>query len=196
MDTLLTALPTLALAVALAASAGLRAWLPLLAVGTLARLDMLTLGDGFAFLSSTPALAVFAIATVLEMGADKVPALDHGLDLVSTFVRPAAGALLAAGVIWQIQDPMWATALGIMVGAPLAAAPHVAKSALRVASTATTGGLANPLVSVIEDVSAIVLIAVAVLLPMLAALMVVVAVVIVVRKLGARRPRQSLVADA
>ena len=165
---LLNVLPTLALAIVLAASAGVRAWLPLLAVGVLARLEVIQLGNDFLFLASTQALVLFGVATVIEIVADKVPALDHGLDAVSTFVRPAAGALLTAGVVWQVNDPMWATILGIAVGAPVAAAPHVAKSALRLVSSATTAGLANPVVSLLEDVLAALLVVLAVVVPIAA----------------------------
>jgi hypothetical protein len=190
-DAILTLLPTVALAVALAASAGLRAWLPLLAVGSLARIDVLQLGEGFAFLESTPALAAFAVATVLEIVADKVPALDHGLDAISTFIRPMAGALLAAGVIWQVNDPLWAAGLGIVVGAPIAAAPHMAKSALRLASTATTGGLANPIVSVLEDIASAVLIFLALLVPVLTVLALIIVGFFVVRLVRGRKRAPS-----
>jgi hypothetical protein len=189
---LLNVLPTLALAIVLAASAGVRAWLPLLAVGVLARLDVIQLGNDFLFLASTQALVLFGVATVIEIVADKVPALDHGLDAVSTFVRPAAGALLTAGVMWQVNDPMWATILGIAVGAPVAAAPHVAKSALRLVSSATTAGLANPVVSLIEDVLAALLVVLAVVVPIAALVS-----LIVVAWFGVRvwRRRRSLPAQ-
>jgi hypothetical protein len=183
----LTWLPTIALAIALAASAGLRAWLPLLATGVLARFDVLQLGESFAFLESTPALVLFGVATVLEIAADKVPVLDHGLDVVSTVLRPAAGALLTAGVMWQVNDPMWAAGLGIVLGAPIAAAPHFAKSATRVASTTTTGGLANPIVSLLEDLASAFMIVLAVLLPILAVILLGVVAFFIVRFVQRRR---------
>ena len=190
--TVLAWLPTLALAVALAASAGLRAWLPLLATGVLGRLEVVQLGESFSFLSSNTAIALFAVATVLELAGDKVPAVDHALDVVSTFLRPAAGALLAASVMWQVDDPLVSSVLGLVIGAPVAAAPHVVKSSLRVASTATTGGLANPIVSLVEDVSAAVLIVLAVLVPLLAVALLVVVAVWVARLVRRRRAAARL----
>ena len=77
---LIVALQTAGLAIALAACAGLRAWLPLLLAGLLARFDLLQLGPTFGFLSDARTLAVLALATVLEIAGDKVPALDHALD--------------------------------------------------------------------------------------------------------------------
>jgi hypothetical protein len=180
-------LPVLALAIALAAATGLRAWLPVLLASLLARAGYLELGESFSFLSSTPALVALGVATVLEIVADKVPALDHSLDLVSTVVRPAAGALLAASAIGVITDPLTALVLGLAVGAPSAAVPHAAKAALRGASTALTGGLANPVLSVLEDVASIALFVLAVLVPVLMALVVAAVGALVVRLFWRRR---------
>ncbi len=160
-------LPALALAIALAASAGLRAWLPLLLAGGLARLGVLDLGPSFQFLASNKALLVFAVATVVEIVGDKVPAVDHALDAIGTPLRPAAGALLAASVLGTVSDPLTAIVLGTAVGAPSALVPHAAKTALRAVSTATTGGLANPLLSLIEDAVSVVTFVAAVLVPLL-----------------------------
>jgi hypothetical protein len=160
-------LPALALAIALAASAGLRAWLPLLLAGCLARMDVLDLGPAFDFLESNKALVLFAVATVIELVGDKVPAVDHALDVIGTPLRPAAGALLAASVLGTVSDPLTALVLGTAVGAPSALVPHAAKSALRTVSTTLTGGLANPVLSLLEDAISIVTVVLAVLVPVL-----------------------------
>jgi hypothetical protein len=167
VDTLREFLPALALAIALAASAGLRAWLPLLLAGGLARLGVLDLGPSFQFLASNKALVIFAVATVIEIAGDKIPAVDHALDLIGTPLRPAAGALLASSVLGTVSDPLTAIVLGTAVGAPSALVPHAAKSALRAASTATTAGLANPLISLVEDAVSLVTFLLAVLVPLL-----------------------------
>src|SRR5574341_928507 len=120
-------LPALAMAIALAAAAGLRAWLPLLAVGALARLGALELGQSFQFLSSDRALVLFGVATAIEVLGDKIPAVDHTLDLIGTPLRPLAGAVLAASVLGTVTDPLTSTVIGIAVGAPSALVPHVAK---------------------------------------------------------------------
>jgi hypothetical protein len=151
--TLTEFLPALALAIALAASAGLRAWLPLLLAGGLARLGVLDLGPSFQFLASNKALVLFGVATAVELIGDKIPAIDHALDVIGTPLRPAAGALLAASVLGTVTDPL-TTVLGVG-GAPRLV-PHVAKSALRSASTTVTGGLANPLLSILEDAISVV----------------------------------------
>jgi hypothetical protein len=184
---------SLALGVSLAACAGLRAWLPLLLAGGAARMGWMELGTSFQFLTSDRALILFGVATVVEMAADKVPALDHVLDALSTVVRPAAGSLLAASVLWPVSDPLTALSLGVAVGAPAALLPHAGKSMLRAASTALTAGLANPVISLIEDVAVFVLFVVAVVLPLLALFAVLLAALLIVRR---RRRRQVAVPAA
>jgi hypothetical protein len=191
MEALTEYLPSIGLAIALAACAGLRAWLPLLLAGGLARAGLLELGPQFQFLGSTKALLLFALATVLELAADKVPALDHALDALSTLLRPAAGALLAASVIGRVTDPLTASALGVAVGAPAALVPHAAKATLRAVSTSFTGGLANPVLSVFEDVATLVLFLLAVVVPVIVAATVVLAALWVMRRRGVRPASQA-----
>ncbi len=167
METLAEFLPALALAIALAASAGLRAWLPLLLAGGLARLGVLDLGPSFQFLTSTRALVLFGAATAIEIVGDKIPAVDHALDVIGTPLRPAAGALLAASVLGTVTDPLTSLVLGTAVGAPSALMPHAVKSAVRAASTTVTGGIANPALSFLEDAIALVTFILAVLVPLL-----------------------------
>jgi hypothetical protein len=140
-----------------------------------ARQGWLDLGPSFQFLSSDKALIVFAVASVVELVGDKIPAVDHALDVIGTPLRPAVGALLAASVLGFVTDPLTATVLGLAVGAPAALVPHAAKSALRAASTALTFGLANPVISVLEDVITLALFALAILLPLLVVLLLVLA---------------------
>jgi uncharacterized membrane protein len=179
-------LPALALAIALAASAGLRAWLPLLA-GGLARAGVLDLGTSFSFLASNKALVLFGVATVIELVGDKVPAVDHALDVIGTPLRPAAGALLAASVLGTVSDPLTALVLGTAVGAPSALVPHAAKTALRTASTTLTGGLANPLLSFLEDVVAFVTFVLAVLVPVLVVVLMAITLYFALRLLRRRQ---------
>jgi hypothetical protein len=98
---------------------------------------------------------------------DKIPAVDHALDAAGTFIRPLAGALLSASVLYQVEDPLWALGIGLLVGAPTAAVPHAVKSATRGLSTSFTFGLANPVLSVVEDVAALTLAALAIIVPIL-----------------------------
>ena len=180
-------LPALALAIALASAAGLRAWLPLLAAGGLARLGVLDVGSSFQFLASDKALVLFGLATVIEVVGDKIPAVDHALDVIGTPLRPLAGAVLAASVLGTVADPLTSAVLGIAVGAPTALVPHVAKSALRAASTTATGGLANPALSFVEDALSVVLLILAVLVPLVVVALVALTLFLATRWLRRRR---------
>jgi hypothetical protein len=180
-------LPALALAIALAASAGLRAWLPLLLASVLARLGVLDLGPSFQFLASNKAIFLLGVATAIELVGDKIPAVDHALDVIGTPLRPAAGALLAASVLGTVSDPLTSIVLGTAVGAPSALVPHAAKSAIRAASTATTGGLANPLLSFVEDGLSIALFVLAVLVPVAVVALLVLTLYLASRWLRRRR---------
>jgi hypothetical protein len=185
-------IPSLAMGIGLAACAGIRAWLPLLLAGLLARAGVLELGASFRFIASNQALILFGVATVVEILGDKIPAVDHTLDALSTVLRPAAGSLLAASVLWRVPDPLTALALGVAVGAPTALVPHAAKSTLRATSTFLTGGLANPLLSLIEDLATLLMFLFTVVLPVAAALAILVVAVIVVRRLSRRRLRPTV----
>jgi len=179
-------LPALAMGIALASAAGLRAWLPLLAAGGLARLGVRQLGATFQFLASDKALAIFGIATVIELVGDKIPAVDHALDAIGTPLRPVIGAVLAASVLGTVTDPLTGALLGVAVGAPTALVPHVAKSALRAVSTTTTAGLANPALSFVEDAITVVLLIGAVLVPVLVVALVAFTLVVAARWLRRR----------
>ena len=181
-------LPSIGLAIGLAACAGLRAWLPLLLTGVLARTGYVEVGPAFAFIGSTKALVVFGVATLIEMIGDKIPTVDHALDAIGTLLRPAAGALLAASVMWKIDEPLLAVAAGLAVGAPSALVPHATKSAFRALSTTLTAGLANPILSLLEDAIALGLFALSILLPILAALFVGALAALVLRRARGRQP--------
>ena len=183
-----TIVPSLAMGIGLAACAGIRAWLPLLLAGGMARWGIIELGSSFQFIGSDRALILFGVATVLEILADKIPAVDHALDTLSTVLRPAAGSLLAASVLWQVNDPLTALALGVAVGAPTSLVPHAAKSVLRAASTTFTGGLANPVISVLEDLMTVALFVLTVLIPVVVAATLVLVGLLVARRVQRRAP--------
>lgn len=147
---------------ALAACCGLRAFLPPLLLGLAARagvpemlLGRSLLSPSFEWLASTPALVVFSVAVVLELLADKVPVLDHLLDMVQTGVRPLAGAFVVAASFSPL-EPLPASILGLVTGTPVAGVVHMGKSKIRALSTLGTGGLGSPILSIIEDFATLV----------------------------------------
>ena len=178
----------LAMGFALAATVGLRTFLPLLAAGLLARFGYLDLGSSFEWMGRTPTLIVFGSAVVFEILADKVPGLDHALHVVESFVKPVAGTLVAASLFTNL-DPMTAVVIGLIGGGTIAGAVHVAKGTTRAASTALTGGLGNPVLSVFDDILAVGGIVLAILAPIIAALIVLVLLIGGLRLIFKRRRR-------
>jgi Domain of unknown function (DUF4126) len=179
----------LAMGFALAASVGVRAFLPLFVAGILARQGYLELGPSFRWMESAPALIVFGSALAFEILADKVPLLDHMLDASGAFVKPVAGTILAASLFTQL-DPLVAATLGLVTGGTVAGVVHAAKSLTRVVSTATTAGLGNPFLSLAEDAAATAGIVLAFLVPILAAFCVVAIVALCVAALARVFPRR------
>lgn len=158
----------LLLGLGLSASTGLNTFLPLLLLSAAARFHVagIELGSKFDWLTSDAAMITLIVACVVELIADKIPAVDHFLDSAGTFVRPVAGAVASASVLTGI-DPMVAAILGIIVGAPTSFGMHTLKAGTRVASSATTFGCANPVISIIEDIVAFMLSVIAIFLPII-----------------------------
>lgn len=157
MDQLLNgteALFHIAMGVALASCAGLRAFVPLLVVGAGARLGYVPLGDSFEWLASTPALVVFGAAVVAELAGDKFPVVDHLLDAVQLGVKPLAGGFLMLSAVSE-WSPLYLAVVWLLLGGGLAGLVHGTKAKLRLLSTATTGGVANPAISAAEDVTVV-----------------------------------------
>jgi hypothetical protein len=166
-----------ALAYVLSSTAGIRVFVTLLAVSLAMHFGVLPVpAHAFAWLASDGALAVLAVASLLEVLGDKVPLLDHGLQAVHTIAKPLAGALIAGAVVSPDNDPS-AILLAVLGGAN-ALAVHGVSATARAASTATTGGLANPIVSTIEDGLAIGGILLGWFMPFLAAGLILVATIV------------------
>lgn len=184
-------LPAL-LGLGLASATGLRTFLPLLMLALAARFEMfgVRLIDQMDWLVSWPAIAALATATVAEFAGDKVPAIDHALNAIGYVTRPVAGAIAAGSVFWGV-DPAAAAIAGIIVGAPAALAFNAAQTGVRVGSTATTAGLGNPVVSLIEDVLAFLTVIIAFLAPILIPIVMIVFAVLVFRLARSIRDRNE-----
>ncbi len=171
--------------IALAATAGMRAFLPLLVIGIAAKLGRFEISEGYRWLASDAALVVFSIAVIAETLADKVPIVDHALDTVQTVIKPAVGTMAAAAMFVQL-PPFEATVVGLLVGGTVATSVHLVKSKVRIASSLTTGTLLNPVLSFVEDVVATVVAAVAILAPLLALVFIALIAAFVFRQLHKR----------
>ena len=153
----------------ISAPAGLNAWLPLLIVGLAGRFThLIKLKAPFDTLTTTPVIIVLCILLLIEIFADKIPAVDTINDIIHTFIRPVAGGILFAsynGAVGGL-DP----ALSFILGLVSAGSVHAAKATTRPLVTATTGGIGNPFVSMFEDFLAGVTTVIALVAPILAGL--------------------------
>ena len=131
------------LGIGLSAACGFRVFVPLLVLSIAARAGFLTLGSGFQWIGTWPALLAFTVATVLEIGAYYIPWLDHVLDLVTTPAAVVAGTLVMASTITGM-DPLLRWSLAIIAGGGAAGAVQAMTGITRLASTATTGGCCLP----------------------------------------------------
>lgn len=158
----------------LSASAGLNAYVPLMIVALMARFtNWIDLGETWEPLTSWWVIGALFILGLIEFFADKVPAVNHVNDVVQTFIRPTAGAILFAAsteVVTNIH-PVVALIAGLVISGGV----HAAKSAaLRPIVTATTGGVGNIPVSIAEDVVATGLSILAVIIPVVIAALIII----------------------
>lgn len=173
---------------ALSAACGFRVFVPPLVIAIAAKAGYLTLSPGFAWMGSDMALAIFAGATVLEIGAYYIPWLDHALDVLAMPAAIVAGTVISASFITGM-DPMLAWVLAAIAGGGAAATVQTVTTGVRMVSTAATGGLGNPIVSSVEAALAMYLSMIAVFLPAMALAAVVIAALLVVLFLTRRRRR-------
>jgi len=176
-----------ALAYALTATAGLRGFLTLFAAAVAAHYHLVRPSPDFEWLGSDGSLVVLGVFALLEIAADKIPAVDHALHAISFAVRPAAAAILVGGTVNMSNST---ELIGLMAaGALNALLVHTSVAAARAASTATTLGVANPVLSFVEDGVTIAGIIVAFAFPIVAALLALVLVfslIFAMRRIGGR----------
>ena len=150
----------------LSVSAGLNAYLPLLIVALVARFtNLITLSSPYNHLTNGWVILVISILLVIELFADRIAGVDTANDVVQTFIRPVAGAILFAASSSVISDihPVLALICGLIVAGGI----HAAKATLRPVVTGASGGVLNPVVSTVEDVAAFVLTLISILIPLL-----------------------------
>jgi len=177
----------------LSASAGLNAYIPLLVIGVTAHYtDLIQLSSPWDTLANPWILILLGVLVIIEMLADKIPAVNHINDLIQTIVRPAAGAIVFAASARVISDihPVLALGCGLLI----AGSVHVVKAvAVRPAVTATTGGAANIPVSIAEDILATVTSLLAVLIPIMVGVFLLLLIAVLIWWFNKRANKQKLV---
>lgn len=165
---------TLATAFGLSTAAGLNAYIPLFLVAVLSRTtSLVTLNEPYDALSSWWVIGTLGVLLVIEILVDKIPAVDTINDVIQTFIRPAAGAILFAASTNVIGLH---AALAAICGVIVAGGVHAVKTVERPVVTATTAGIGDPVVSTVEDAVSFITSVIAVVAPYLILVLVIVGI--------------------
>ncbi len=176
------------LGIGLASSAGFRVFLPLFALSLAAHNGLWELNQNWQWMGSLTAVIIFGVATLVELLAYFIPWLDNLLDSLAIPLAGLAGTALMVSTVAGL-DPVFTWTLAIIAGGGTATAIKGAAAGGRMASTLSTGGLANPVVASVETGTAAVMSLASILAPLLAAVLVIVVLSLVYRVYRKLRPR-------
>ena len=158
--------------IGLAAATGFRVFLPVFIVSLASYMGWIHINEHFAWMAGLPTLIITGVATVVEILAYYIPFVDHLLDTIFVPMATIAGSILFASQFADLSAfPQWVMA--IIAGGGTAATVSSAFAGTRAASTATTGGLGNHLVSTTETTGALVMTGVALIVPIIAFILVI-----------------------
>ena len=146
---------SLSLGLGLAAACGFRVFIPPLMMGVGSRLDLYKLEGSFVWVDDTWAIAIFAVATLLEIGGYFIPWIDNLLDAVATPAAIVGGIFVTSASLEGKLDPSAQWTLSVIAGGSVSGVIQLGTVATRAISTGTTGGLANPIISLLEAVASI-----------------------------------------
>ncbi|MCU0537031.1 MAG: DUF4126 domain-containing protein [Hydrococcus sp. Prado102] len=172
----------LLLGIALSTAAGFRVFVPLLVLSAATVVGHLNLPTDFDWIETPQALIVFGAACLLEIAGYYIPWFDHLLDTVATPAAFIAGTVLTASVSPQL-NPIIQWTLAVVAGGGTAGLTKGVMNLLRVGSSATSGGLTNPILATIELAIAAVLSVLAITVPLIAGISVIVLLVLAVLRI-------------
>ncbi|OUS00018.1 hypothetical protein A9Q86_11280 [Flavobacteriales bacterium 33_180_T64] len=155
------------LGIGLSASVGFRVFVPLFALSLAAYFNLWELNESWQWIGSLAAVITFGVATLVEIFGYYIPYIDNLLDSIAIPLATIAGTLVMVSTVADL-SPAIIWALAIIAGGGTAAAVASSSGATRLVSTATTGGIANPVVSTIETGTSIVMSVVSLFVPMVA----------------------------
>ncbi|MEK7250734.1 MAG: DUF4126 domain-containing protein [Bacteroidota bacterium] len=148
------------------------------------------LSSGFEWIGSLPALIAFGVATALEIAGYYVPWVDHSLDVITAPAAVVAGIIaMASSVVGMSPFLQWT--LAIIAGGGVAGLIQTFTGVTRLTSTATTGGIGNPVVSTAEAGGSVTLSILASVLPLVAAAIVLVVLLNSLQKILSTRVKRS-----
>jgi hypothetical protein len=147
MDTL----QTLSLAMGTAWTSGLNLYATIATLGLAGSAGMIQLPPGLQILTDPLVIGVACLMYFIEFFADKVPYVDNGWDVLHTFIRIPAGALLAARAVGNVNPALEMAAL--LAGGTVALAAHGTKATVRLAVNVSPEPFSNWFASVGEDLA-------------------------------------------
>ena len=153
--------------VSLSAACGFRVFLPLLAVSIAAHFFGFRVNADFEWIGSWVSIVALATATIVEVAAYYLPCVDNLLDVVNVPLAFVAGAVVMSGVLPDVHPYLKWSVAGLL-GSSVAGLTQLATTIIRGASTATTAGTGNNMVSSSENVCATIFSIGAILIPLLA----------------------------
>lgn len=169
---------SICLGIGLAASVGFRVFLPLFALSLASYFDVWQLNESWQWIGSTTALITLGVATLVEIFAYFIPYIDNLLDSIAVPLAALAGTAVMMSTVADL-SPVVTWSLAIIAGGGTAAAIAGTSSTTRLASTAATGGLGNPVVSTLETGTATVMSIISIFLPVVAIILVVIILFII-----------------
>jgi hypothetical protein len=168
METLLS----IFIGIGLSAACGFRVFIPLMIVSVSSLTGHLALAPGFEWIGTYPALVAFAMASIIEILSYYVPVIDNLLDTIALPAAIIAGTIVMASAVSEM-SPLLRWSLAIIVGGGVAGTVQGLTSMVRLASTATTGGFANPIFSTAEAGGSVAMGVMAISLPLVAFILVI-----------------------
>ena len=160
------------LGVGLSAAVGFRVFLPLLLLSLAGFYEYIPLNESWEWVGSLTAVITLGVATLVEIFGYYIPWLDNLLDTIAIPLAAVAGTLVMVATIGDL-SPVVTWALAIIAGGGTATAIKGNTSALRLTSTATTGGVANPVVATVETGTSTVMSLAALFVPVIAVILVI-----------------------
>ncbi|MGG6229349.1 DUF4126 domain-containing protein [Tenacibaculum sp. SDUM215027] len=160
------------LGIGLAASVGFRVFLPLFALSLAGYYNIIPLNENWAWVASSTAIITLGVATILEVFAYYIPWFDNLLDTIAIPLAAIAGTAVMVSTVADL-SPVITWALAIIAGGGTASAIKGTAASTRLTSTATTAGVANPIISTVETGTSVVMSALSIFLPVVAIILVV-----------------------
>ncbi len=163
---------TLTLALGSAWTSGINLYATVSVLGLLQKFTSYEIPGGLDVLDNWWIIGVAGGLYIIEFVADKIPYVDSVWDVVHTFIRVPAGAVIAYSAAADIDVTF--SVIALLLGGSLALSSHGTKAALRAGANLSPEPISNWVLSISEDVIAFVGVLLAVFAPVLIAIILVV----------------------